>query len=316
MKNPRMLAMPLLVMAVAGMIWLATRPGPPKVQPNGPEKLPPNRERAAKLVEEGRELFEKARETGPGWDVKVQTALRKFRDAITADPDHLPAREWSARAALLAGALMQAEDDADRILKREPTNLTARELRGQARWRLAFGFDAHVLPRKLERWKTTREPVAFAKSAVDLRKGAAEDFAAAKAYYPLAVAEEHYRAGRLEEARRLAEAADPRVPEAGLMLGLISLENGENPLVYLETSSRRLMPPRLLLARMAIEREDWETARQQVEAITANDLYTRSPDAYLYLGLAQRKLGKEKEAQKSFEWAKQLDPDVAGWVPK
>ena len=181
---------------------------------------------------------------------------------------------------------------------------------------MAFGFDGHVLPRKLERWKSTREPAAFTKSAVELRKGAAEDFEAAKAYYPLKVAEDHYRAGRLEEARRVAEASDPRVLEAGLLLGLIALESGDDPSPYLETSSRKLMPSRLLLARLAVEREDWETVRKQGEAITANDLYTRSPDIYVYLGIAQRKLGREKESQKSFDWAKQLDPDVAGWIPK
>jgi tetratricopeptide (TPR) repeat protein len=316
MKNPRVLAMPLLVLAVAGVIWYFTRPGPAPVTPNGTEKPPPNRTNAEKFVEKGRLLLEKARDAGATWEIEVHSAMREFRFAIVADPDYLPAREWCARAELLLGSLRQAEDDLDRILKREPTNLTARELRGQARWRIAFGFDGHVLPRKLDRWKTTREPVAFSKAAEELRKGAAEDFEAAKAYYPLKVAEDHYRAGRLEEARRVAEAGDPRALEAGLLLGLIALESGEDPTPYFETSSRKLMPSRLLMARMAIEREDWETARKQGELITANDLYTRGADIYVYLGIAQKKLGREKESQKSFEWAKQMDPDVAGWIPK
>ncbi len=314
-RNWRIVLLPVIVCLIAAAIWIANRP---TAKQPGPVVRPADPAWCASELKKGRELLEKAvQSSGPG-EIEALDARRHFLNAVTADGDNLDAREWCARCEAFLGMMLlqQAQNNLDYALKLDPKRTSARELRAQVRWRIAFGTDGHVLPRRFGRWKTTRDPVAPKESA-GLRKLADEDFQATGAYWGLRVAEEHFRAGRLDEAQGLATASDPRMPETSVMLALIALERGQDASMILTAPlQRKFAPAAMLVARLAVEAGEWQKAYDAAHILTDFDLTAKWVDAWLYQGIAAKRLGKTKEAGQALDYAKALDPTVAEWIPK
>lgn len=312
-RNRRILLMPAIIAVVALAIWLTNRP--PATKP--PDPAPGDPDRARKLIDQGRAALEKAMDPATrDWEGTALDAMRHFRDAITVDGGNLDAREGAARAEALVGSLAQAQDNAAFVLKRDPNRASARELYASITWRLAFRNDAHVLPRKLDRLKGTRDP-APPPDAAGLRKSVEIAFIGEPIYVALKVAEDHFRAGRLEEASRLAQAVDVRTPEAALMLGLVALEQGRDAAPFLKLAADRgLAAGRMLSARLAVATGDWETAYRYAKQVTDHAPTERWVDAWLYHGTAAKRLGKTQEAQAAFDYVRKVDPTAEEWIPK
>ncbi len=299
---------------------VAGKPG----APGQTEVVPQISARAKLLFEDANKAYEAQRKAGK---IDYASLERKYQQAAAADPN-------LAEADYNLGVLAERQGNRQRAVEHYKTALRKKPTLKEAAENLAviaqnsgdedgairvyqnilenYPDDASSRARMAEIYRRRGDST----QAVELAKQALfRDPKTLTAYKVLM--QVHYEQKQFQLAKLVALRAsklDENDPEIYHTLGMIALHEKEpaKARVHLKTAVEKrpdFLPAHLVLARMALEQEDYEGAEESFRRILQAD--GKNAEAHLNLGIAYKGLGQYDKAMAEYDVAAQLNPGLA-----